>query len=193
MNSVTHKKVRCSKLVEESVLQQQTQKKGRLVVNLAQKKQIKDKVTRRVRALLIKCLYLYIAMTTPPKVVKYQKSTTDWPHLKAYRSHLKNGEKRRNKTVIMFMTGSESDKSELIDALEDGIMSDNEQLQSLYDPVFAFNVDDAVKTDHFRFDTVRGRPPARVLQLEEILPSISYHWCLMPIQGDGRQVNKEDK
>jgi hypothetical protein len=89
------------------------------------------------------------------------------------------------------MTGSESDKNELIDALEDGIMSDNEQLQSLYDPVFAFNVDDAVKTDYFRFDAFRSHPPARVLQLKEILPSINYHWCLIPIQGDGGQVNEE--
>eukprot|EP00590_Aulacoseira_subarctica_P002578 CAMPEP_0172428076 /NCGR_PEP_ID=MMETSP1064-20121228/44847_1 /TAXON_ID=202472 /ORGANISM="Aulacoseira subarctica , Strain CCAP 1002/5" /LENGTH=56 /DNA_ID=CAMNT_0013172645 /DNA_START=32 /DNA_END=198 /DNA_ORIENTATION=+ len=56
------------------------------------------------------------------------------------------------------MTGSERDKTEIMDALEDGIMSGNETLKSLYDPVFAFDVDDAVKTDYYRFDAVRSPP-----------------------------------
>ncbi len=46
------------------------------------KEQIKDKVTRRVRAFLNKRLYLYIVMTLPQHIDKYQKSTADWPRLK---------------------------------------------------------------------------------------------------------------
>ncbi len=162
------------------------------------KKQIKDKVTTRVRAALLNRLYLYIAMTTPKPIDDKNKSTADWPRLKVGLimvdeckpnlpggAKYKKGEERWRKKLITLMTGSEGDKNEILDALEDGILSDNKQLLSLYDPVFAFNVNDAIKTDYFRFETIRSRPPGRVLQLEEIMPTITHHWCLTPLQCIG--------
>ncbi len=182
--------------IVECASQQKKRKKRIVGSQPCTKEQIKDKVTTRVRALLIKRLYLYIAMTTPQPFDNKKKSTAGWPRLKvgliivdeckpnmSNGARYKKGEERRKKKLITFMTGSESDKNEIINALEDGILSDNEQLLTLYDPVFAFNIDDAVKTDYFRFEAVRSRPPMRVLQLEEILPTITHHWCLTPLQS----------
>ena len=147
-----------------------------------------------MRTHLINRLYSYISMTTPKNVDRKNKSTADWPKLKVglfiideCKPNLPNGaayrkgKERREKTLVTLMTGSENDKREIIDALEDGIMSGNETLKSQYDPVFAFNVDDAVKTDCFRFESVRSRPPARALRLEEILPTINHYCYITPI------------
>mmetsp|Transcript_8236 Transcript_8236/g.11985 ORF Transcript_8236/g.11985 Transcript_8236/m.11985 type:complete len:529 (+) Transcript_8236:280-1866(+) len=146
---------------EELALEKQKWKKRAVGSQPCTKGQINDRVSRRMRALLINRLYLDISMTTPQNVDKQNKSTADWPQLKvglfiideckpnlssggAYRK----GKERREKTLVTLMTGSEKDKSEILDALVDGIMSGNEPLKSHYDPVLAFNVDDAVKTEY---------------------------------------------
>lgn len=151
--------------------------------------QINDSVSTQIRALLINRLYSYISMTTPKNVDKRNKSTADRPQLKvglfivdeckpnlSSGAAYSKGKERREKTLVTLMTGSENDRKEIIDALGDGILSGNEIIQSHYDPVFAYNVDDAVKTEYFGFEPVLSRPPERVLRLEEILPTIK-HLC----------------
>jgi len=144
-------------------------------------------------------------MTTPKNVDKRNKSTADWPQLKvglfivdeckpnlSSGAAYSKGKERREKTLVTLMTGSENDRKEIIDALGDGILSGNEIIQSHYDPVFAYNVDDAVKTEYFGFEPVLSRPPERVLRLEEILPTIKHLWICRPIQGSVDVLAGED-
>jgi hypothetical protein len=49
---------------------------------------------------------------------------------------------------------------------------------SVYDPCFAYSVEDAITADYFFYEMERTHPLSKVLSLDEILNSGTItHWC----------------